>query len=313
MIPDQTLLTPPMPGHLVRDDGRPDAALRDDLRHIASVCNVWSVAWLWVQTIGVVVLAAWWGRPVGWVAAFFLFGRAHAQFAALMHEAAHRLLFRNRKANDWTGRWLLGFPTFSSPDAYRRGHMAHHRQEFGPDEPDLALYRDYPITRASLRRKLVRDATGQTGWKLMRAQLRVLRSSDPRSRQAVRSIWAVQAVLLAVCIATGYWFVYLLWIGSYLTVWRVINRLRSIAEHGGMHASPDRRETTHSVRQHLVARFWLVPYNIGWHLAHHADSGIPWRNLPRLHRALVEAGYVSPGLEHRSYLALWRKLASRPA
>ena len=93
--------------------------------------------------------------------AFVLMGRAHAQFAALMHEAAHRLLFRNRRVNDLVGRWLLGFPSFTPIDLYRRGHMAHHRDEFGPDEPDIPLYRGYPIARASMRRKLVRDATGQ--------------------------------------------------------------------------------------------------------------------------------------------------------
>lgn len=41
--------------------------------------------------------------------------------------------------------------------------MAHHRQEFGPNEPDIALYANYPITRHSFRRKLMRDAFGITG------------------------------------------------------------------------------------------------------------------------------------------------------
>ena len=27
----------------------------------------------------------------------------------------------------------------------------------------------------------------------------------------------------------------------------------------------------------------MVPYNTGWHLAHHVDMGVPWRNLPELH------------------------------
>jgi fatty acid desaturase len=74
--------------------------------------------------------------------------------------------------------------------------------------------------------------------------------------------------------------------------------------------SDDRRETTHHVRQSLLARFWIVPYNTGWHLAHHVDIGIPWRNLPALHQELVAAGWVTPDLEYPSYLALWRKLAS---
>ena len=79
-----------------------------------------------------------------------------------------------------------------------------------------------------------------------------------------------------------------------------------------MQASADRRETTHSVRQHWLARFFLVPYHIGWHLAHHVDSGVPWRNLPRYHQLLRESGYVTPGLEYAGYPALWRKLSSRP-
>ena len=75
-----------------------------------------------------------------------------------------------------------------------------------------------------------------------------------------------------------------------------------------MQRSKDRRETTHSVRQSWAARFMLVPFNIGWHLAHHVDSGVPFRNLPRYHAALREAGYVDDMLEHPSYHELWRAL-----
>jgi fatty acid desaturase len=77
--------------------------------------------------------------------------------------------------------------------------------------------------------------------------------------------------------------------------------------------STDRRETTHHVRQSAAARFALVPYNTGWHLAHHVDIGIPFRNLPALHRELEDAGWVTPALVYPNYRALWRALASRPA
>ena len=54
-------------------------------------------------------------------------------------------------------------------------------------------------------------------------------------RRVLWDILAVQAVLLAAAIAGGAWWVYpVFWLLPYLTVWRVINRLRSIAEHGGM-------------------------------------------------------------------------------
>ncbi len=294
---------------VLRADGRALPAYREQLRKIPSSRNGLSVAGLYLQTAAIIVGAVWLG-PWSWPVAFILMGRTHAQFASLMHEAAHRLLFANRKLNDVVGRWLLGFPSFTSTDAYRRVHMAHHRDEFGPDEPDIALYAGYPIPRDSLRRKLVRDATGRTGFKLFRSQFRGLRSPDARVRHTLYKILAVQAVMLAACIVSGHWWIYpLLWVLPYMTVWRVINRLRSIAEHGGMQRSKDRRQTTHSVRQHPVARFFLVPYNIGWHLAHHVDSGIPFRNLPRYHRSLHEAGYVDATIEYARYPSIWKALS----
>jgi fatty acid desaturase len=115
--------------------------------------------------------------------------------------------------------------------------------------------------------------------------------------------------LIAASVLAGVWWVYpLFWLAPYLTVWRVINRLRSIAEHGGLMASSDRRIATHSVSQHRLARFFLVPFHIGWHLAHHVDAGVPFRNLPGYHRMLVSSGYVSPGYEYPSYRALWKAL-----
>ncbi|MEO6125975.1 MAG: fatty acid desaturase, partial [Ilumatobacteraceae bacterium] len=138
---------------------------------------------------------------------------------------------------------------------------------------------------------------------------RGLRNPDIAARRVQYKIWVVQLLMLAACIMGGVWYVYpLFWLLPYLTVWRVINRLRSIAEHGGMMASKDRRITTHSVRQHIGARFLLVPYNIGWHLAHHVDSGIPFRNLPKFHDALRESGYVDDSCEYPSYRSLWSAL-----
>jgi fatty acid desaturase len=311
MLPTPAALAPFDATDRITVDGRPTPAFRDQLRRIPSVRNAFAVASVYAQTVGLIVLAIWVNNPFLWVATFVLMGRAHAQFAALMHEAAHRLLFRNRRRNDWVGRWLLGFPSFTPTDLYRRGHMAHHREEFGPNEPDIPLYRGYPISRSSLRRKLVRDATGQTGWKLFKGLLRATRSDNEAVRSQSRSIVAVQVGLLAIFAAAGYWWLYfVLWLAPFLTVWRVINRLRAIAEHGGMEQSKDRRRTTHTVRQHWPARFLMVPNHIGWHLAHHVDPGVPMARLPQLHRELRRAGYVNDDLEYGSYPELWRKLGS---
>ena len=264
---------------------------------------------MYAQTALVIAVTMWWNHPAGWAIGILLMGRAHAQFMSLMHESAHRLLFANKKLNDWAGRWLIGYPAFTNIDAYRRVHMAHHRDEFGPEEPDIPLYANYPVSRDSFRRKLWRDATGQTGWKLLKQQFAGLRGTDPLTRTSQRKILMTQLVMFAASVALRAPEVYvILWLLPHLTVWRVINRLRSVAEHGGMRRGDDRRIATHSVRQSPLARFFLVPFNIGFHLSHHVDAGIPFRSLPKYHRELLRAGYLTDALEYRSYRSLWRAL-----
>lgn len=308
MSPDVELLVTARADTFINRDGRPTATYRDQLRQLSNARNALTVVLFYAQNIVIIAVALWWHHPVGYVIAFLLMGRAHAQCTSLMHEAAHRLLFTNKTLNDFVGSWLLGYVSFTSTAAYRRVHMAHHRQEFGPDEPDIPLYANYPVTRSSLRRKLVRDATGQTAVKLFRQQFAALRSPVARVRNTQFKILTVHVVLIAVSTYVAGPLVWVMfWLLPYMTVWRVINRLRSIAEHGGMKAGSDRRISTHSVRQSLLARTFLVPYGIGFHLAHHVDAGIPFRSLPDYHRRLVSSGYAH--LEFPTYRSLWKSLS----
>ncbi len=309
MVPAPGLLPDTLPRGDLSADGRPTGELRTTLRRIPSLRNGFTVLAALVQSVGVYVAAGLIDRWWVWPMAFVLVGRGFVLLSILAHEAAHRLLFARRSLNDTVGRWLTAYPALLPIDVYRRAHMAHHRHEFGPDEPDLGLYRGYPITPASLRRKLVRDACFVSGWKNLRPLGRALRRRSPDAWGIV----AAQAVLLVAGVLLGHWWMYpVLWLAPWMTVWRVLNRLRAIAEHAGMEESRDRRRTTHVVRQSPLARCWIVPYRTGWHLAHHVDSGVPFRALPRLHDELVAARWVPPGLEWRSYRALWRALRAAP-
>lgn len=309
MLPPAERLPDVLPTDRLSAAGRPTPAVRDELRRIPNARNALTVAGVFLQSFGVIAAAVVIGRWWAYTAAFLLMGRAFALYAILAHEAAHRLLFSAKRPNDVVGRWLLAFPAFVPFDLYRRSHMAHHRDELGPGEPDAALYAGYPVTRASMRRKLTRDALFVSGWKNLRPLLNALGKRS--GRPVALRILAVQAVIAVALGVAGHWWLYpVLWLAPWMTVWRVINRLRAVAEHAGMTRSDDKRLTTHVVRQRPLARFWLVPFNTGWHLAHHVDSGIPFRKLPALHRELVDAGWVMPELEYRSYPALWRALAA---
>ena len=317
MVPGPDALPEVLPTDRLTASGMPVPELRAELRRIPSARNVLNVGSTWLQTFGLLalvcavtprlpLLAA---IPI-WAITFLLMGRGFAVFSILAHEAVHRCLFRTRDANDLVGRWLLAYPAFIPFDAYRRQHMAHHRDELGPGEPDLNLYRGYPISRESFMRKLRRDALGGTGYKHLRGLVMALTKKS--SRPFAGSIVITQVVLaIAMGVLSGRWWLWpVMWLAPWLTVWRVLNRLRGVAEHGGMEHSADRRRTTHVVHQSLAPRFWIVPFNTGWHLAHHTDMGVPFQRLPALHEELVSSGWVTPAIEHPSYTALWKTLAS---
>jgi fatty acid desaturase len=316
MVPDARLLPSVLPSERLTASGVAVPELRAELRRVDSWRNAISVVSMYLQSFGllgavdlVVERTGWW---LLWVATFFLMGRAHALFGILSHEGTHRLLFATQKWNDIVSNWLIAPFSFSSQEGYRRSHMAHHRDPLGPNEPDKTLYADYPVTGPTLRRRLRRDATGESGYKILRGILRGF--TKPATRNAAIRIVCAQIILfVALGLTVGWWAWLVMWFAPWMTVWRVINRLRAIAEHGGMGNSKDERVTTHHVRQSRMARFWMVPYNTGWHIAHHVDAGVPWRNLPRFHEELVAAGYIAPGLIYPSYRALWRALASRPS
>jgi len=287
-----------------------EAEQRSQLRQIQSWRNSWSVTFLWAITLALILASIashrWWAVLLS----FLLMGPIHVRFAILMHEAAHRLLFSKKALNDWVGTWLIASPAFVPLSIYRRGHMAHHREEFGPHEPDIAFYSGYPSRPRDLARRLFRDAIGISGYKNLRTLVQAAFKAS--SRKIALPIIGVQLALFAgLWLASGAWWAYpLLWLAPWMTQWRVLNRLRAIAEHGGMGASDDRRAATHHVKQHWLARACFVPYCTGWHLAHHVDMAIPWRNLPKFNDRLEAAGYITPDITFKNYPALWRALTA---
>lgn len=307
MLPPAEALPDVLPTERLTATGRPVPEVRAELRRISNIGSAWSVLGLWFQAALTVGAAIYLHHPLAWAAAYLLMGRTFARLGILGHEAAHRLLFTRKSVNDFVGKWFLAYPGFVAIDPYRRSHMAHHKDEMGPEEPDVMLYAGYPLPPDSLRRKLVRDAFFVSGWKNLKPLVKLAWARNPIALRIV----GMQVVVLALFTIAGRPELYVfLWLLPWMSVWRVLNRLRAIAEHGGMTRSADRRLTTHHVRQSWLARFWFVPYNTGWHLAHHVDIGIPWRKLPKLHDELVASGWVTPDLEYPSYLALWRKLGS---
>src|SRR5881409_2686010 len=124
-----------------------------------------SIAIDWGVIGAALALVGRWPHPLTVVVALFLIGGRQLGLAVLMHEAAHRTLFRERRWNDLVGNWLCAYPVWSDLYPYRPYHLQHHAHTGDTTDPDLGLVTPFPITPASLRRKIWRDLSGQTGAK----------------------------------------------------------------------------------------------------------------------------------------------------
>ena len=294
----------------LRPDGRPTPAFRAQLRRIPNAINALEVIATLTAPVVIIVAVIAIDHPLAVIAAVPIIGTLQLRMFILHHEASHRLLFSNRWLNDRIGINLVGwFPFGTGAHHYRRGHAIHHRDEFGPREPDFLLYSFYPIAWSSLRRKLARDLLGVSAWRIVKPRFTGLAKIKflPLSLR----FFAGQAMVFAAFSVAGHPWLYLfLWMAPFFTWYQIINRLRAIAEHGGMTRTSDRRNTTHHIRQSWLARVLFVPYHVGYHLAHHVDSGVPARNLRHLNRALLEDGYLPAEASWPTYRSLWRALAS---
>ncbi len=295
----------------LRPDGRPKPELRAELRKIPNAVNafhtVFNLALPFIY-IGTAVAV---DHPVTWVLAFLAMAVYFQRILTLHHEAAHRLLFSKKAVNDWVGEKLIGWLVFGDGgNGYRLAHTQHHRDEFGDKEPDFLLYANYPISMASMRRKMLRDISGVSGYKNLKPAFVGLFKPGRRQR-AIRYL-SGQLAVFGIFFAFGQPWLYLfLWLLPWATMYRVFNRLRALAEHAGMTRSDDRRLTSHNIHQGFLAKYVFLPQGIGYHLAHHVDSGIPMVNLAKLHRILEEDGYITESMTYPGYWnfigKLWRR------
>ena len=289
-------------------DGRPKKAFRDQLRKISNFKNSFSV----ILSLLLPPLFGWvsmiYSHPFIWIFLILCMGIAQNRLFIIHHEAAHRLLFSNQKINDLIGIRLIGWLAFGSGShGYRIGHIRHHRDEFGPQEPDFVLYSFYPISKSSMSRKLLRDLSGISAFRILRPRFQ--RLNDLRHLRLTVSFLSGQLMIVALFwIFSNLAMYFLLWILPWVCVYQFLNRIRAITEHGGMTQSSDRRRTTHYIRQNRLANFFFVPLNVGYHLAHHVDMLVPYRNLPLLDQALMEDGYISSDLIWPNYRSLWKAL-----
>jgi len=101
----------------------------------------------WLTIFLAMALYVAWPNPLTFLLAVVLIGGRQLGLAILMHDAAHRLLFKNTRLNDWLGFYLCGSPVGASLALYRPYHLQHHRHTQQKDDPDWVLSAPFPISQ----------------------------------------------------------------------------------------------------------------------------------------------------------------------
>ena len=259
--------------------------------------------------------------PITIPLAVMIIGARQLGLAVLMHDAAHGALHPNPKVNDVLGDKLTTGGLF----AYRPYHLGHHKFVQQAEDPDLGLSAPFPVTRLSLRRKIVRDLTGQTYYKQRWAglvkRLRERRAGEPLLpilKEAVvarKRFLAGMAATVAVTAPFGFWWAWpVLWLLPQATWLPLVTRLRNIAEHACVAKDePDPLRHARTTHANILERIFLAPYWVNYHCEHHMFMHVPCYNLPRTHRLLKAKGVLPAMLTAPSYLDVLRQASSRPA
>jgi fatty acid desaturase len=317
-----------------------DILSRDEIKALTQRSDwrgAWAVGSTWaVVTLTFVALAwaaehlPWWALVPALLLGLAIIGGRQLCLAILQHDAAHGTLFKSKWGNDVLADWLCARPVWNEVHKYRPYHLVHHAKTSTVDDPDLSLVSGFPITRTSLLRKLARDLFGVTGLKFMLGRVLmdagVLKWTVANDVQVLsqdgRRWWnypltflgnaagmlITNGLLLAACWASGHAWLYGVWVLAYVTPFPLFLRIRSMAEHACLESSRDTLRNTRTTRAGWLARAFVAPIRVNYHIEHHLMASVPYFRLPQLHALLRERG-LTP--EPPSYWQVMRLVSSR--
>jgi fatty acid desaturase len=288
---------------------------RSSWRGPALIAHCWAVIFA-AAAVGVI-----W--PITIPLAVMIIGTRQLGLAILMHDAAHGALHRDLKVNDWMAKWLLSAPVGASLERYRPYHLTHHRFAQQAEDPDLSLSAPFPISRRSLKRKMVRDLTGQTFYKQRVAPI-IAVLTRRKANQPTNVIFkggsllspqflGTNAVLFVIGVAAGAWWAWFVFWLLPMAVWLpLVTRLRNIAEHACVPDDSDPLRHARTTKANLIERAFIAPYWVNYHVEHHMFMHLPCWMLPKAHRLLERKGVLGRMEVQPGYAEVLRMAAGKP-
>jgi fatty acid desaturase len=228
----------------------------------------------------------------------------------IVHEASHNTLFEREWAN-WAFGIVCVIPLMVSFVAFKEDHLAHHRYNRSPQDPDA-----FTMGKRGPLDFVLFYAYAAAGILLSVLHFNLL---YPIQQFSLKS-WAIHVFELTLSVA----FVWAIvtWalandvLLKTLEVWLVpivffslFNSMRFIAEHFETPWNEGQLLGTRTITSNPVhSYFWN---NINWHIGHHLYPSVPWYNLVELHDLLKPEIEASGAIVDKSYIAVFLKALMR--
>ena len=234
-----------------------------------------------------------------------------------LHEAAHRLLFRERRLNDFAGTVLASL-LFTSFPAFRNEHIAHHTHLGTERDPGAADYRFALTTRWQLVRFLLAPLAGGTLLGKITNLLGHRERAGSGALAMVKAMLPTAAIQLAIAVAVcvprmELWRYPVLAVLPFVTIFLFLSRMRMFLEHGTL-SNPSQGATSAVVARTFTGYGWdswlLSGYSFRFHYEHHKQPTIPGSSLAEVHaNNLLRTPKEEVCTSYRAALGdLWRTL-----
>jgi fatty acid desaturase len=263
--------------------------------------------WDWAVIAGMISLSMWsWGAlSLPFAIPIYLFtllvvGSRQRALAALLHDATHKILAKNKVINYTIGTFGSGYLVLQSFTGYLFSHVKRHHplKTFGHPifDPDyaalqaLGLYGDGLRTK-KVRRYLLTLMSPINTWKYLAYLLkyRILPEEESSWERGVRLAYIGLAIGLVSYF--GYWPLLLAyWVVPMLTTSSWVGSLIELAEHYPYLETAPRVDIFLS-RNRLaspVTNFFLGIHYEGYHQVHHLFPGMPSYHYAKAHKVLLQ-------------------------
>jgi len=232
----------------------------------------------WIGIISGFSIFAFHHSAVNFVLGSIVLGLSQHGLVVLGHEAVHYRISRNKSLNEWIGRIACFFPIGITVSSYRDFHFPHHRDPFGPNDPEIPLRKALGANFApefTVRRGLRLWALSFLGGSLKEAG--IFSAMLPLGMVKEKIYLLVYWTLLLGLAYRVHAFSYLgMWVYGMVTTYFSMLRIQGWYEHGLSDMATNRYALPSPIYR------LMMPHNIWVHYEHHKYPSVPFFNLEKV-------------------------------